>query len=117
MASSHGLPQPHPLVHIPLDLASLLDLLRDLRTCVDTPGNSVVLPAQLFLLLLAYGIQLASTPNILFEGSELGRSFTQTTNYNCLNSLFLILIFSHVNRSLIATNRSHISSFNINGKV
>jgi hypothetical protein len=64
MALSHGLPQPHPLVHIPLDLASLLDLLRDLRTCVDT--NSVVLPAQLFLLLLEYGIQLAATPDVSF---------------------------------------------------
>jgi hypothetical protein len=53
----------------------------------------------------------------MFEGSELGRSFTQTTNYNRLNSLFTTLIFSHVNRSLIATIRSHISSININGKV
>jgi hypothetical protein len=35
------------------------------------------------------GLAILTITYVVFEGSELGRSFTQTTNYNCLNHYFL----------------------------
>jgi hypothetical protein len=73
MASSYGLPQPHPsnfVLPIPPDVIHdadfddvlLLKLLSDLRTLVVTPGSSLVLPAQLIILLFSYHDQLADKP-------------------------------------------------------
>jgi hypothetical protein len=73
MASSYGLPQPHPsnfVLPIPPDVVHdadfddvlLLKLLSDLRTLVVAPGSSLVLPAQLIILLFSYRDQLADKP-------------------------------------------------------